>query len=180
VPDWRAFLLTQGEPAVPSGIWWSRSRVRGGWLYELAGTGDADVATLIPCGDQREAVDLARGMRRVTVAALDGTLVAALYLTRTGHLPGREWLGEQLGTARADGLELLAGRPSTPQPDRGAITCVCLGIGANAIRAAASAGATNVAAVGAATGAGTNCGSCRPAIARLLEQVLTRDEEAVA
>jgi assimilatory nitrate reductase catalytic subunit len=35
-----------------------------------------------------------------------------------------------------------------------------------------------VAAIGAATSAGTNCGSCRPAIARLLEQALAQPLEA--
>ncbi len=66
--------------------------------------------------------------------------------------------------------ELLAARPSTPAPDRGPVVCVCHGIGANQILGAAEAGAGSVAEVGRACGAGTNCGSCRPAIARLLRE----------
>jgi assimilatory nitrate reductase catalytic subunit len=41
-------------------------------------------------------------------------------------------------------------------------------VGAKTIAAAIDGGACTVDAVGAATGAGTNCGSCRPEIARLL------------
>jgi len=38
--------------------------------------------------------------------------------------------------------------------------------------------ASALAAIGSATQAGTNCGSCRPAIARLLEATLTDTKEA--
>ena len=62
-------------------------------------------------------------------------------------------------------------------PDRGAIVCVCHGIGEHAITAAAKAGAATVADVGKATCAGTNCGSCRPAIARLLEAAHALEKE---
>jgi assimilatory nitrate reductase catalytic subunit len=40
------------------------------------------------------------------------------------------------------------------------------------------AGATSVSVIGAATCAGTNCGSCRPIIARLLKQVQESMQEA--
>ena len=45
---------------------------------------------------------------------------AALYVTRSGNLPPRDWAAAQLGQAEASAAELLAGRPSTPAPDRGA------------------------------------------------------------
>jgi len=178
-PEWRGFLVTRTAADLPQVLWWTRSRVAGGWLHELAGTEDLDVDTLLPPGERLEAVDLARGMRRVAVLAADGRLEAALYLTRRGHLPPRDWVAAQLGAVPA-GPELLAGRPAAPQPDRGPIVCVCLGVGANAIRSAACAGAATVAAVGSATGAGTNCGSCRPAIARLIGTALNETEEAAA
>ncbi|MBS0480928.1 MAG: molybdopterin-dependent oxidoreductase [Proteobacteria bacterium] len=169
-PEWRAFLATREAP-VPSGlVWWSRSRIAAGWLYELAGNGEIRTDALLPEGQRIEAADLARGMRRSVVRAADGSLAAALYLTRSGQLPPREWVGEQLGQTGLEGPELLAGRSASPQPDRGSIVCVCHGIGANQIRAAACAGE--------ATLAGTNCGSCRPALARLLEDYLVQPLEA--
>jgi len=177
-PEWRAFLTTCAEPALPPLLWWSRARTQRGWLYELAGAGSADPASLLPPGQRLEAADLARGMRRIVVRGDDGALRAALYLTRSGTLPARDWVAAQLGRPTAAAAELLAARPSAPQPDRGPITCVCLGVGAHEITAAACAGAATLQAIGSMTGAGTNCGSCRPALSRLLEAALTSNLEA--
>ena len=168
VPQWRAFLVTRDAPEMPALRWWSRARVTGGWLYELAGDAPLDPAALLPPGNLIEAADLARGMRRIVVREDGGVLLAALYMTRTGQLPPRDWAEAQLGTGSADAAELLAGRCAAPQPDRGPIVCVCHGIGSNQVRAAVDQGACSVAAIGAATSAGTNCGSCRPAISALL------------
>ncbi|MEO7248275.1 MAG: nitrate reductase [Novosphingobium sp.] len=177
-PEWRAFLATSDAP-VPEGlIYWSRARVAGGWLYELAGQGMIDADALLPSGDVLEVADHARGMRRIAVRGSDGSLAAALYVTRSGQLPSRDWAAAQLGLAEASAPELLAARPSKPLPDRGEIVCVCHGVGANEIAASAYAGASTVEAVGKRCLAGTNCGSCRPAIARLLQQCLIVEKEA--
>ena len=169
VPEWRGFLATREAPEPQGLLWWSRARVAGGWLYELAGVGAVDAGALLPPGERLEVADAARGMRRTAVRAPDGTLSAALYFTRSGRLPARDWVAGQLGLPEASSSELLAARPGTAAPDRGAIVCVCHGIGEQDILAAACAGACSVAAVGEATLAGTNCGSCRPAIARLMK-----------
>ena len=102
----------------------------------------------------------------------DGRVEAVLYIARNGVLPQPEWLVEQLGTSTApSGMELLAGRPATPRADRGAIVCACFGIGIKTIISAiGEQQLTSVEAVGAALSAGNNCGSCRPAIRRLVEQ----------
>jgi bacterioferritin-associated ferredoxin len=50
------------------------------------------------------------------------------------------------------------------------IVCVCRFVNDGAIRVARDAGAITVEAIGAATGAGTCCGSCRPTIARILAE----------
>ena len=196
VPAWRGFLATieAPEPGLePMGLlWWSRARVgqnaHSGWLYELAGEGAVDIDALLPPalpGTERlEVADVARGMRRIAMRGGHGTLIAALYLTRAGQLPARDWVAAQLGLPDAAPTELLAARPSTPAPDRGAMVCLCHGVGekeiASAARAAATAnmGACTVADIGTVTAAGTNCGSCRPAIARLIEAALSLQSEA--
>ncbi len=178
LPDWRAFLVTSDDFVPPQMLYWARARVTGGWLCELAGLGVINAESLLPAGDRIEAFDGARGMRRIAVSDGDGLLVAALYVTRTGKLPPREWAAAQLGQAAASGAELLAGRPSIAAPDRGAIVCVCHGIGEHAITEATVAGAATVAAIGKSTCAGTNCGSCHPAIARLLAASFTPGMEA--
>jgi assimilatory nitrate reductase catalytic subunit len=51
---------------------------------------------------------------------------------------------------------------------RGGELCACFGISRGAVEAAIADGAASLAAVGATTQAGTNCGSCRPEIRTLL------------
>jgi assimilatory nitrate reductase catalytic subunit len=171
--EWRGFLIACDEPARVDAVWATRVRVAGGWLVELAGDGDPArlVRQLLPRGERIETSDPARGQDRYAVIR-DGRLAAALYLSRTGSLPPRDWLISQLAAADAlSTLELLAGRPAAPQPDRGPIVCACFDVGMKTILTAITRqGLSSVEAVGAALSAGTNCGSCRPAIQRLLVQ----------
>ncbi len=54
-------------------------------------------------------------------------------------------------------------------PDPGATVCSCNGIGVNQIIAAIRNGCHSVEAVGKATSAGTNCGSCRAEIRGIID-----------
>jgi assimilatory nitrate reductase catalytic subunit len=87
----------------------------------------------------------------------------------------REWAVSQLvenNSSPRTRSAVLAGRPGAGGLDRGAIVCACFGIGANEIAGAVARGCTSVAAVGAATQAGTNCGSCRAEIRNILDAQL--------
>ena len=168
---WRGFLITRDAPAQIDAAYATRIRVPQGWLIELAGDGDplTFANTILPKGDRIEASDAARGNIRAAVLR-EGQLIASLHITREGQLPARDWLIEQLLTAEeASPMALLAGRPAKPQLDRGAIVCVCFDVGMNTlIRAITDQGLASVDAVGAALSAGTNCGSCRPTIQKLI------------
>ena len=169
--DWRGFLIARTFPDRTSAAYFTKARIAEGWLVELAGTREpaALAKMLLPKGDRVESLDRARGEMRV--AALDrGRLVGALYLTRSGRLPDRDWLIGQLAAAEAPtAAELLAGRPMGARPVRGPIVCACFDVGLNTIvEAIAEHRLASVEAVGIAVSAGTNCGSCRPAIRRLL------------
>ncbi len=170
-PEWRGFLVMRDAPPPLTPLYATRVRVAGGWLVELAGSGDfaTIVERALPEGQRLEIVDEARGGMRVAVVQ-DGRLRGALYLTRDGTLPSRDWLIAQLGAdGQASSIELLAGRPAKPAPDRGPIVCVCFDVGMKTILDAVTGqGLTSVDQVGAALSAGTNCGSCRPAIKRLI------------
>jgi assimilatory nitrate reductase catalytic subunit len=52
--------------------------------------------------------------------------------------------------------------------------CACFGVSCAAVESAIAQGATSLDAVGLATQAGTNCGSCRPEIRQLLRAVRMR------
>ncbi|HEU4961584.1 MAG TPA: molybdopterin-dependent oxidoreductase [Sphingomonas sp.] len=166
---WRGFLIVRGAAPASGCLWMTRVAVPGGTLFELAG--DDDPATLekaLPKGERIEAIDPARGVRRVAV--LDkGRLAAVLFVTKGGTLPDRDWLIAQLDAEH--GPNVLAGRAPGKQPERGPIICLCFDIGLRTILATIrEQHLTDVAAIGEALGAGTNCGSCRPALARILAE----------
>jgi assimilatory nitrate reductase catalytic subunit len=165
--DWRGFLIIRGEAPLPDCLWATRIAVPGGGLFELAGRGSPHaIEAALPAGERIEASDPARGTKRVAVLR-DGKLAAVLFVTATGELPSRDWLIGQLG--QPQGLQVLAGRAPGKQVESGPVVCACLNVGLNSIVAAIrDQQLADVAAIGAALGAGTNCGSCRPALARIL------------
>ena len=170
-PKWRAFLLLARElPATPSCLWATRVAVPSGVLWELAGNGDLKtIEALLPKGERIEAQDVARGTKRIAIVA-NGRLAGALFVTQTGELPPRDWLIAQLAAPEV-APTILAGRAPGVQVDSGPIICVCFDIGLKSIVAAIRDQAlADVAAIGTAIGAGTNCGSCRPALARILSE----------
>jgi assimilatory nitrate reductase catalytic subunit len=173
---WHGFLITRQAVDDLGVEYATKVRVPQGWLVEMAG--NTDPATLaaraLPAGERIETSDVARGQFRAAVIA-GGQVQAALYVVRSDQvamLPAREWLIAQLRAAQPPPtMELLAGRPAKPQVDRGPIICVCFDVGLKTIvEAIASQGLTSVDAVGLALSAGTNCGSCRPAIQRIIAE----------
>ena len=169
VPEWQGFLVSRARLPAPACAYWTRIRTSHGWLVELAGDGDAALLLgQLPPGARAEMIDPRRGVIRSAVI-VDGRLQAALYVSRGLDLPPRDWLIEQLGAAGVEANELLAGRPAVAAPDRGSVVCICFDVGLRTIaNAITTQRLATVEAVGAALRAGTNCGSCRPAIAGLL------------
>jgi assimilatory nitrate reductase catalytic subunit len=177
-PGWRALVLTR-ERVVPRAECWHTVPREGHWRAELAGRSPpaeawaALIALAAPGGRAAEFADAGRFDHRVVVLDASGRLAAALFLHASGEpVPAdRDWLGEQFAAASLTPSEcrsILAGRPQAQRPARGPIVCSCFAVGQDAILAVIGAGAASVAAVGAATRAGTNCGSCRPEIGALI------------
>jgi assimilatory nitrate reductase catalytic subunit len=63
---------------------------------------------------------------------------------------------------------VLASRPLGDVANVSPLVCACFGVSQNVIRAAIAQGARDVEAIGRATRAGTNCGSCRAEIRQIL------------
>ena len=114
----------------------------------------------LPDADLSRVSDGARASHRLAFRS-GGRLAGALFVAPEPVALQRAHVAALLGEAASP----LAGRPAGDRPDPGPTVCACLGIGANTI---AACGGRTVEAVGAATGAGTSCGSCRPEIAALL------------
>jgi assimilatory nitrate reductase catalytic subunit len=178
---WRGLLLRRhaAVPAAP-GLWWSRVPLDGGQAFELAGTSPlpqgaalgALVAGLLAgdgAAERIELADPARGAWRIATLR-DGRLDACLFLsTGAVDLPGREALAALMRRPVPDSgrAALLAGRFGAGAAER--TVCACFAVGLGAIRAAiASARLATVEEIGAAIGAGSNCGSCIPELKEIL------------
>ena len=186
---WKGFFLHRSALASPAGtdLVWRRIPHDACQQHEFAGRGDAverdalrKALTKGLVGELVTYEDPASGARRQAWVE-EGRLVAVLYMTTIGRLPPRDWLAELFAgplTAEARSA-LLFGRPPGAPVDRGPMVCACLKVGAKAVNAAIARGALTPDAVGAATGAGTNCGSCRPEVARMIKaQVANLKEPA--
>ena len=169
-PAWHGFLIGRDPlQPLPNTLWATRIAIAGGSLIELAGDGDpATLKALLPKGDRIEMRDDVRGSFRLAVL-VESRVAAVLFVSRDASLPRREWLIEQLGHEAVP--TLLAGRAPGVTQERGPIVCACFDVGLLTLtRAIADQRLADVAAIGRALGAGTNCGSCRPALARLITQ----------
>jgi assimilatory nitrate reductase catalytic subunit len=176
--EWFAFAVSVATPFVSSTDYWATARAPSGWRAELAGLKliddwTATARTMLQISTDIGLLayhDAKRGQYRC--AAFDGErLVGALFVAREPVAVSRSWLTERLGTAFETSqarLSLLAGRTGEGSQDKGAIVCACFDVGRNQILASFASGHRSMATIGLATQAGTNCGSCRTEIGRLI------------
>ncbi len=183
-PRWRALVLSRRRPR-PAADWWYAVPRAGHWRTEVAGCsspaeGWAAVAALLgEAVPAAEFADLVRhDHRRVALddaGRLDG--VAFFQVAVEPPPADADWLGERFAAASvlpAECRAMLGGRSQAPRPPRGPIVCSCVAVGSEAIIAAIIGAAASFGAIGAATGAGANCGSCRPEIGALIAAVRAR------
>ncbi|WP_341701900.1 molybdopterin-dependent oxidoreductase [Ferrovibrio sp.] len=181
---WYGFAVLTARPAEIGAGYWAIAPVAGGWRLELADTEtpaswEAFIGELcgLPAESGHEVLayhDAAASRHRFAVFR-DGRLVAALFVSPDPVEAARGWLSEQIGQAFADPqerLRLLAGRAGAGRADRGAIICSCFSVGLNQIVAAVTqGGCLTVDEVGGLLQAGTNCGSCRSEIGKVIDGV---------
>jgi len=183
---WHGFAVLRDRPPTIAADYWALARAVDGWRLELAGTAmpenwTAWARSLVPAAGENNFLayhDAATDRHRF--AAFDGErLVGAIFVSREPLALGRVFLAEGLSAAYAapgERLRLLAGRPGVDRPDPGETVCSCFAVGVNQIVAAIVAGGcTNVEAVGATLRAGTNCGSCRPEIRRIVDEYVVQE-----
>ncbi len=178
---WYGFAISRERPSAAAAEYWALAPAKSGWRVELAGLADPPDWTAFARGvlglEDDEAAELLAyhdaGSGQHRFAAFDGgRLKGAVFIARQPVTVSRSWAAERLGreaTSARERLTLLAGCAGTAEKDRGAIVCACFEVGVNDIVGAiAHGGCTSVEAVGVALKAGTNCGSCRSEIGRLV------------
>ncbi|TNE64078.1 MAG: nitrate reductase [Alphaproteobacteria bacterium] len=175
---WWAMLFGRTPPDLPETDYWTRTRLKNCHLTRLAGadTGQLEnLAAHLKAGEGGWLEVWDDGAQSMRMAHLEqDRLTAALFAGP--HLAGISpaWLdslfAEPCLSADTVGT-LLAGRSRTAGPDEGPIVCACFQVGRHRIEAAIRENRLATAdAVGAATCAGTNCGSCVPEIKSLLQK----------
>ena len=179
---WHGFAVLDREPAGLSVDYWVKARAKGGWRLELAGVAPPEDWTAFAralLAEGREDIELLAyhdaASGRYRFAAFDGDrLAGAIFIAREPVAVSRSWAAGQLTAAEIEPrrrLGLLAGRAGDATKDIGAIVCACFEVGLNTIVEAVTSGrCVTVEAVGTALKAGTNCGSCRSEIARIIAE----------
>ena len=184
---WYGFLVTLNEPTskdLSDLAYWSKARAGDGWNVEIAGADqklnmECITTLLVGNDDVLSMVDQRSGRLCTAKINTAGELVAFAVASRTGPVAAdRSWVSKLIGQKldNEQRAKLLAGRPPVGQ-STGRIVCSCFGIGSKTIQNAAQEGSVSVTAIGEKTCAGTNCGSCKPEIAKILTSVLASSSE---
>jgi len=173
------FAVLRQRPRGLDADYWALAKCRDGWRLELAFAHAphdwSDFAVSLfgaaPGADILSYQDASSDRHRF--ACFKGEhLAGALFLAAEPVPVSRDWAVEQLSATFADPrrrLSIIAARPGAGSLDRGATVCSCFGVGAKQIAAAVAAGCTSVEAIGQSTQAGTNCGSCRAEIRKIID-----------
>ncbi len=180
VAGWYGFAVTAAKPDCAGLPYWALSIAEGGYRLELAGQeAPADwqefAGQLFGLGSgEGEWIayyDREAGIARLA-AFVGDRLVGSLFTAPQPVALSRRFITEALpqGHAGSARYRLLAGQGGADRPDPGAILCACFQVGVNQIAAAIREGLGDVEAIGAALKAGTNCGSCRSEIRRMLDE----------
>jgi len=171
---WYGFIASTAE-MTPQTPYAAIARTQTGWQAEIAGSQtpsdwEAEARKLSGQTDGTAAVqtDEATGLTRVAII-VDGITAALFFAASSPVVISRAATVALIGTQTTP-LVALAGRGPADMPDPGATVCSCFNVGRNTLRTAIDDGARSVVALGAATCAGTNCGSCKPELAALLAQ----------
>ena len=177
---WHGVLVALDKPALAIADYVAVAPLKQGFRIELAGRatpidwaewfrariGHAEDVEVLAYRDAKA------GQHRFAALAGD-RMIGALFVAPKPLAVARAWAGDRLGlvVTTAERQRLLAGRPGGDAKDRGPIVCACFEVGRNDIREAIVAhGCTSVAAVGQRLAAGTNSGSCRAEIGRMIDE----------
>jgi assimilatory nitrate reductase catalytic subunit len=179
----QGFLLSRGRVALPGWLQHARLTIAGGEALLFASTRRPEALHALLKNHlgsgfaYAEAVDATSGDYRTLAFepgqpdADGGLLAAALFVGPERDMVALDGLVEAFARPRLDAEQCkaaLAGRPACGGAPKGRLICSCFGVRHEAILAAVRGGATHVDAVGELLKAGTNCGSCKPEIRRVI------------
>ena len=176
------FLLSRTRLHLPRTSYWAWTAITGGFAARIDTDGDgadlfAAVAEIAGEADKLRYLDARRGISRTALIAGE-RLVGGLFLAPAANPPKRSILAEAWNAEKIDEpmrRVVLSGKRLDGAAEEGPNVCACFGVPEGRILAAIRDGATSVDAIGVKLKAGTNCGSCRPELRRLIVEAGGRE-----
>ncbi|CAM5775289.1 nitrate reductase [Labrys miyagiensis] len=178
----QGFIVSRQRLPMPTWLSHARMTVTGGEVVNFASPRAPDALHDLlsnwlnlwtsPLNQRNPASDLYR-----SASLVRNRLEILLSTGPSADETGLAWATELLAKDPIDGATrrfILAGRAPSAGGGTSRQICACFGVHQSQIEEAARAGADSVEAIGKALKAGTNCGSCRPEIRKLLEEMKTR------
>ena len=174
------FMLTSEKPnCLVRFDYWAIAPVKDGWKMEFASTKSAAQVNEIVRTQTHVGVTNAQMVScddvvksKYSTGWFSGSdLVQSVYISEGPVWIPRQnitsYLGDRIDSV-AKRLSVVSGLGYPDRPDPGSIVCSCMNVGRNTIISAIAAGSGTVDVVGDTCGAGSQCGSCRAEIAKLL------------
>ncbi len=174
------FVLSSGALSLPRDMFWSRVALEAGEGFLFAGNRDLAfwrdlAAQRLPAG--AESIEYADESHEIVRIAhiVDGRLTFCIFVSPSTNRATWGSVKQALAFEQIDAQQralLLSGANPSGVADSGPLVCACFGVGLNAISAAVASGhACSVDEIGVQLRAGTNCGSCKPELKRILHNV---------
>lgn len=162
--------------------YWALAKCKDGWRIECAFNetptriGKERLARLLGLPARIEPIlYFDEQSRQARYAWFDGNkLLGAIFLAAEPVSASRDFIARLPGKSfhtYADRLQALATIAGAKQKDKGKIICACMQVGSNEISDAVAGGCMTLDDVVAKTGAGSNCGSCKPEIQELIPAI---------
>jgi nitrite reductase (NADH) large subunit len=150
-----------------------QARYRGSKIYtrlKVAGVDVASMGSLEPELESDHVLQIIEERRQAyrKVIVRDGRLLGAMLVGNTAAAAGLVQLFDRDDPVPADPLELLCQTTACAATPGDRVICNCHKVTEQTLRQAIAEGADSVQALGAATRAGTGCGSCRTELGQLL------------
>ena len=178
------FMLTRQRPDVLDYDYWAIARVQKGWTTEFASAGSPacvmeeiqkDAALALPEAESVGFDDANHAMYRACWFDRRNNLLQVIFLAPYPVPLARHAIVSMLGhdfKTRNGRLAVVSGVGFSSSEDVGAMVCSCMQVGIKTIRKSIDSGCNTVQDVGDSCGAGTQCGTCRSDIRRMLSASL--------
>jgi len=178
--NWYAFVISRAEPELQYASYWSKSRGKGHWRYELAGVEAPEnwqehVKKIFnqPVENENWIELYDKKKQHYRAIRMQGNkLETCIFIDSKIQLPPRDWLISLFNKDELTEQErssLLMANPVSESINQGKIICSCFNVAEKQIMEAINKNdIKTVEQIGELLKAGTNCGSCKPELSELL------------